>query len=329
MEKITSDMKLIKVLASEARREDVPEDQVQEAADIMAELAAEMTPENRYQLAQVMAYTIDELQQDSLDFLNTIADQKTIGYGDKAAFKVKTGGIKAYFQAKGSTTPRSMVSGRQILVDTEEISARPAIPLLQLKTKQVEMADLLREANREITNAKLKKIEQVLQAAVANFASPFYATGSGIVKDTLQKQINYFRRFGPVTILGDMEAISQLAALTGMAMSTTITQHSDKQIDEVNESGYIGRYMGCNVVALTNAFEADGETPILKTNWLYIIPGGMTGDTRNLKIVNEGNVMSVDATDINDLVYEVRLAQFFGAAFVTGKVPTIGAYMIG
>ena len=57
MEKITSDMKLIKVLASEARREDVPEDQVQEAADIMAELAAEMTPENRYQLAQVMAYT--------------------------------------------------------------------------------------------------------------------------------------------------------------------------------------------------------------------------------------------------------------------------------
>lgn len=329
MEKITSDMKLIKVLASEARREDVPEDQVQEAADIMAELAAEMTPENRYQLAQVMAYTIDELQQDSLDFLNTIADQKTIGYGDKAAFKVKTGGIKAYFQAKGSTTPRSMVSGRQILVDTEEISARPAIPLLQLKTKQVEMADLLREANREITNAKLKKIEQVLQAAVANFASPFYATGSGIVKDTLQKQINYFRRFGPVTILGDMEAISQLAALTGMAMSTTITQHSDKQIDEVNESGYIGRYMGCNVVALTNAFEADGVTPILKTNWLYIIPGGMTSDTRNLKIVNEGNVMSVDATDINDLVYEVRLAQFFGAAFVTGKVPTIGAYMIG
>lgn len=329
MEKITSDMKLIKVLASEARREDVPEDQVQEAADIMAELAAEMTPENRYQLAQVMAYTIDELQQDSLDFLNTIADQKTIGYGDKAAFKVKTGGIKAYFQAKGSTTPRSMVSGRQILVDTEEISARPAIPLLQLKTKQVEMADLLREANREITNAKLKKIEQVLQAAVANFASPFYATGSGIVKDTLQKQINYFRRFGPVTILGDMEAISQLAALTGMAMSTTMTQHSDKQIDEMNESGFIGKYMGCNVVALTNAFEADGVTPILKTNWLYIIPGGMTGDTRNLKIVNEGNVMSVDATDINDLVYEVRLAQFFGAAFVTGKVPTIGAYMIG
>lgn len=87
MEKITSDMKLIKVLASEARREDVPEDQVQEAADIMAELAAEMTPENRYQLAQVMAYTIDELQQDSLDFLNTIADQKRLAMATRLRSK--------------------------------------------------------------------------------------------------------------------------------------------------------------------------------------------------------------------------------------------------
>ena len=37
MEKITSDMKLIKVLASEARREDVPEDQVQERVYLMKE----------------------------------------------------------------------------------------------------------------------------------------------------------------------------------------------------------------------------------------------------------------------------------------------------
>ena len=169
----------------------------------------------------------------------------------------------------------------------------------------------------------------MLQAAIANFATPFYATGTGINKDALQKQINYFRRFGPVTILGDMEAISQLAALTGMAMSTTMTQHSENQINELNDSGFIGRYMGCNVIALTNAFEADGVTPILKTNWLYIIPGGMTGDTRNLKVVNEGAVSAVEAQDINDLVYEVRLDQWFGCAFVTGKVPTIGAYMIG
>jgi hypothetical protein len=329
MKKITSDMKLIKVLASQARNENVTDEQRTEAADIMAELATDMSPENRYQLAQVFAYTIDELQDSALDFLNTIADQKTVPYGGKPAFNVKTGGIKAYFQAKGSTTPRSMVSGKQILIDTEEVSARPAIPIMQIRTKQVEIADLIREANNEMTNAKIKKIEQVLQASISTYASPFYATGTGINKDALQKQINYFRRFGPVTILGDMEAVSQLASLTGMAMSNSLTQHSENQINELNDSGFIGRYMGCNVIALTNAFEADGVTPILQTNWLYIIPGGMTGDTRNLKVVTEGSVSAVESQDINDLVYEIRLDQWFGCAFVTGKNPTIGAYKIG
>lgn len=310
MKKITSDMKLIKVLASQARNEDVTEEQRSEAADIMAELATDMSPENRYQLAQVFAYTINELQDSALDFLSVVADQKSIPYGGKPAFNVKTGGIKAYFQAKGSTTPRSMVAGKQILIDTEEVSARPAIPIMQLRTKQVEMADLIREANSEMTNAKVKKIEQVLQASISTYASPFYATGTGVNKDVLQKQINYFRRFGPVTILGDMEAVSQLAGLTGMAMSSELTQHSDKQIDELNESGFIGRYMGCNVIALTNAFEADGVTPVLQTNWLYIIPGGMTGDTRNLKVVTEGSVSAIESQDINDLVYEIRLDQW-------------------
>lgn len=327
--KITRDMKLIKVLASDARHQEVENAQLEEAAQIMAELASDLSPENRYQLAQVFAYTVDELQQHSLDFLNCIADQKNIPYGGKPAFNVKTGGIKAYFQAKGSTTPRSMVAGKQILVETEEVSARPAIPLLQLRAKQVNIGDLLREANVEMTNAKLKKVEQVLQAAIATFASPFYGTGTGINKDVLQKQINYFRRFGPVTILGDLAAVSQLASLSGMAMSDTATQFSNNQIDEMNESGFIGRYMGCNVIAMNNAYEADGVTPVLKTNWLYIVPGATTGDARNLKLVNEGAVSAIDAQDINDNVYEIRLDQSFGAAFVSGKTPTIGAYMIG
>lgn len=106
-----------------------------------------MTPENRHQIAQTIAFTIDELQQRELDFLNRVADIKNIGYGDKAAFNVRTGAIKAYMQAKGSTTARSYISGRQMLVGTQEISARPAINIVDLRAGRVNMADLIREAN--------------------------------------------------------------------------------------------------------------------------------------------------------------------------------------
>ena len=66
-----------------------------------------MNPQNRHVMAQTLAYTLTDLQQHQLDFLNQIADQKNIGYGDKAAFRVKNNnGIKVVFQAKGATTPR-------------------------------------------------------------------------------------------------------------------------------------------------------------------------------------------------------------------------------
>ena len=327
--KVNKDRKLIKVLASPARFQEVAHDQAAEAEEIIAELSQDMSPENRHQIAQVIGYTVNDMQQGALDFLNVVADQKNIGYGDKAAFNVKTGGVKAYFQAKGSTTPRSFVSGKQILVDTEEVSARPAINVIDLRTGRVKMADLIREANREITNKKIKKIEQVLHAAVQNFAAPFYGTGTGIDKAVLDKIIAYFRRLGPVNIIGDIEAVSKLSGLVGMEMGNSLTQRSHAMVDEFNENGFIGKYNGCNVIALTNACEEGSTDPILNPNWLYIVPGNMSSDMRNLKIVNEGGMNSFEAQDINDLVFEVRLDQWFGAAFVTGKLPTIGGYLIG
>lgn len=326
---ITKDSKLVKLLAAQARNERVESDKAEEAANIINELAQDLTEGNCKQIAQTVAFVVDDLQKKSLDFLNLVADQKTIGYGDKAAFKVRTGGIKAYLQAKGSTTARSYVADKQILVDTKEISARPAINIIDLRAGRVNMADLIREANTAMTNKKLVMIEGVLHDAIDNFSTPFYGTGTGVVQATLDGQINYFRRLGPVGLLGDMAAVAQLAPLSGMAINSTTNQFSGNMIDEHNNNGFLGRYNGCDVIAMNNTYEDGSTTPILATDWIYILPGGMSADMRNLKIVNEGPVNSMAAQDINDLTYEVRLDQWFGCAFVVGQLPNIGAYHIG
>lgn len=326
--KVNRDSKLIKVLASQARKERIEPQSADEAAEIIAELTKDLTPENRHEIAQTIAYTIDELQQHELDFLNRVADVKNIGYNDKAAFNIRTGNIKAYIQAKGATTARSYVSGKQVSLETEEISARPAINIVDLRSGRVNIADLIREANQEITNKKMVAVEKVLHDSIDNYAAPFYASGNGVVKATLDAQLAYFRRLGPVTILGDMAAVSQQAGLTGMAMSATNNQFSNEQINEANNNGFIGRYNGCDVIAMNNGYEGGSTTPILDPNWLYIIPGGMSADARNLKLVNEGAVNSIENQNIDDMVFEVRLDQWFGAAFCAGQLPTIGAYKI-
>ena len=307
--KIERDMKLIKVLAAQNRNERVDSDKIAEANQIVAELATDLNPQKCHELAQIVAFTVDELQQKSLDFLGLVADIKNISYGEKAAFNIRTGGIKAYIQAKGATTARSYVSGSQILVDTKEISARPAINLIDLRTGRVNMGDLIREANEQMTNKKLALIERVLHNSIQNFGSPFYAKSTGSLNPAaLNAQLNHFQRLGPVTILGDR--VSELAPLTGMAMNANTNAFSGNLIDEHNNNGFIGKYIGCDVVAMNNAYDDDGVTPILATDWLYIIPGGQSADMRNLKVVNEGPVNSMSSQNIDDRVYEILLDQW-------------------
>ena len=326
--KVTRGSRLIKVLAAQTRNERVDSNLVNESVQIINELAQDLNPQNQHEIAQIIGYTVDELQPKALDFLNQVADIKNIGYGDKAAFKVSTGGIKAYIQAKGSTTARSYVADSQVLVGTKEISARPAINILDLRAGRVNMADLIRQANVAITNKKLVLIEAVLHDAIDNFGSPFYAHGQGIIQATLDSQLNYFRRLGSVTILGDNAAVGQLAPLTGMAINANSTQFSGNMIEEHNNNGFIGKYNGCDVVAMTNTYDEGAVTPMLSPDWLYILPGGVSSDMRNLKVVNEGPVSAVPSQNIDDMVYEVRLDQWFGAAFIVGRKPNIGAYCI-
>lgn len=303
--KIEKDSKLIKVLASQAMYKPVADADARQIAEISAELTKEVTSENMKQIAQAIGYSVQELQSHDLDFLSQVADIKNIGYNDKALFNVKTGGIKAYIQAKGSTTARSYVADRQVTVETKEISARPAINIVDLRAGRINFADLIREANQAMTNKKLVMIESVLHDAIDNYSSPFYGTGTGIVKATLDAQINYFRRLGPVTLLGDHAAVSQLAALTGFQFSSTQNQFSPSIIDEYNNNGRIGRYNGCEVVEMQNGYEPGSTSPILNASWIYIIPGGLSGDARNLKVVNEGGLNTFESQNIDDLTYEL------------------------
>lgn len=322
---IEKDMKLIKVLAADARNERLDSNVRKEANDIVNTMVDEG---NMKVIAQTVAFTVDELQKSSLGFLDMIADRKTVGFGDKAAFNMRTGHVQAYQQAKGSTTARSMVGSKQILVDTVEISARPAISIMDLRANRVNLADLVREANEELVHKELALVESAMIQGVQSYISPFYGTGTGVSKTVLDQQLAYFRRLGPVNIIGDISAVSQLAGLTGMAMNPTISQHSDGQIDEFNNNGFIGRYNGAAVIQMENAYVPGTTTPVLATDMLYIVPAGITPDMRNMKFVEEGTIQSFASQNIDDLVSEIRLDKWVGCKWVVGELPTAGGYKI-
>jgi hypothetical protein len=327
--KIERGTKLIKVLAAQNQNERIDSDQIEKANSLISELLEDLNPQTCHKIGQIVAYTVEELQNKALDFLGAIADEKNINYGEKAAFRVRTDGIHAYVQAKGAITARSYITDRQLLVGTKEISARPAINIVDLKANRFSMADLIKEANAKMLEKKLEIVENVLQAGFINInKSPWYAKSvGGLNPTTLDQQVTHFRRLGPVTLLGDIAAVGQLDVSAGMQVNATPTwSYSGNMLDQHNDNGHLGRWHGADVVGMTNAYKEDGVTPVLNPNWIYIIPGAQSADMRNLKIVNEGGINSMANQNIDDRVTEILLYTWFGAAFVVGKNPTAGAH---
>lgn len=273
-----------------------------------------------------MGYTVNEMTKPQTDWLNQVADVKRVGYGEKAAFRTKLEGITAFIQAKGGTPARSKIAHKQVTLDTIAVSARPVINMYELKTGRVQMADLIRDASYEMHTKQIQYIQQVLNAAASSWASPFYGTGAGISKTVLNPMIQHWMRTGAVTLLGDIAIVSKLADETGFTAATGTQQYSPSIIDEVIKTGIIGVYYGAKVVNLVNPYLDDNVTPVIDTKRLYILPSAASVDMRPLKVLYEGDVQSTESTNIDDLAYEIRLDQFFGAGIVTGKTPAMSVY---
>lgn len=277
-------------------------------------------------IGQLVGFTVNEMTKPQSDWLNHVADVKHVGYGEKAAFKVKMDGIQAFIQAKGATPARSKIAHKQVTLDTIAVSARPVINLYELRTGRVQMADLIRDASNEMTTKQTEYIQSVLHTAAESWATPFYGSGSGIVKTVLNPMIQHWMRTGAVSLLGDIAIVSKLSEQTGFTAATTTQQFSPAVIDEVMRTGVIGSYYGAKVVNLVNPYLGDNVTPAIDTKRLYILPSGASSDMRPLKVLYEGDVQSTESTNIDDLAYEVRLDQWFGAGIVVGKTPTMSVY---
>ena len=188
------------------------------------------------------------------------------------------------------------------------------------------MADLIRDASYEMNVKEIQYIQSVLHSAADNWSTPFYGAGTGIVKSVLNPMIQHWMRTGSVPLLGAVAVISKLAEQTGFTAATATQQYSPSVIEEVMRTGLIGTYYGAKVVTLVNPFLNDNITPLIDTRRLYILPSAASSDMRPLKVVYEGSVQSVESTNIDDLAYEIRLDQWFGAGIVTGKTPTMSVY---
>lgn len=288
--------------------------------EFAAELMANPTPENRYHMAQMIQFAVENIILERTDYLNQIADFKQIGDNDRAMFDAEYDNSFAVIQADNASTPMWMPGGKSVDVDTVEVSSRFAVSMYDIRSGK---ADIGKLANRAAMRIEEKIVGLALAALDGAYngtqiTSPFYGSGSGVVTNTLDPMITYLRRFGNVNLLGDIEIIDKLTQANGAGWV------SDNMRDEYNQFGFIGRYKGSPAYVIANGYYQDGTTPVVPVKKLFLVPNGLVSP---LKVVRRGTVLGVEEQHADTAMFEMSLRQRAGAAVVYGNHPGMGVYV--
>ena len=326
---IYKDSNIVEVATAAARHEKIDSKVREDADKLIKDLASDPNPHNKYQIAQLVKFAVNDIIKRDTNWLDLIADTKRVGFGDKAEFDVKLPGVRAFIQAKGATTPRTKNSRKAFTMETISVSSRPFINIVELQNGLANAADLINDASYQMEVAINRHVQSVLTAAASNWQAPYYGTGSGLVKGTLDPMIiHWIRTTGGAAILGDIAELNKLGPLTGWTSTTNTQQYADQLIVEQNANVFLGTYLGAKAISLANPFVEDGtDSVVFDTDKLYILPTGVDAGMRPLKVVFEGDVFSTEATNIDDLSWEIRLDQYFNAGIAYGDRPYMGVYL--
>ena len=326
---IKKDSQIVEVATAAARHERLDSNVVENANQLNRDLASDPNPHNKYQIAQLVKFAVNDIIKHDTNWLDLIADTKRVGFGDKAEFDVKLPSVRAFIQAKGATTPRTKNSRKAFTMETISVSSRPFINIVELQNGLANAADLINDASYQMEVAINRHVQSVLTAAASNWQAPYYGTGSGLVKATLDPMIiHWIRTTGGAAILGDIAELNKLGPLTGWTSTTNTQQYADQLIVEQNANVFLGTYLGAKAISLANPFVEDGtDSVVFDTDKLYILPTGVDAGMRPLKVVFEGDVFSTEATNIDDLSWEIRLDQYFNAGIAYGDRPYMGVYL--
>lgn len=298
-----------------------------EARQVIQELAKNPTPANRYEIASLVAFAVDDVVNQRTQYLDLFADVQRVSPNEKAKFDVKLKGIQAFLSAKGATVERSRIYKKNVTLDTEAVIARPSVSFMDLAMGKVNFDEIIADAAYEMETKMVGRIQNIFYNGFSTYSTPNYANGAGLVKATLDAQIVAFQRLGvPVTLVGDHAVIAKLAELTGFTAATGTKQFAESIILDQNANGFVGVYNGCNVVKLVNPYvNGSFSETILKADVLYIVPTGAPS-MRPLKVAIENDIPPMDATNIDDRSYEMRLDKHFGAGLVFGDRAYMGIY---
>lgn len=274
---------------------------VKEAEAFLSEMAS--TEDGRAEIAEVIAIYLDK-NWSKFDISPYICNYRNFQLGDKPEFRLKKKGIKAYWIAPNSYTPKSRNYQETLSMEFETISARPECLLDEIKAGRIQgLAELLRDTREAVQTGISSKVFTILGQVYNETSNDdmYDVNTTSLTQASLDKAIDtvFYKTGVRPTIIGDMLLTNQIMKFEGF---------TEEAREEIRKTGKIGVYRGATILGLPEIKdEATGKVVVPK-NRLYIVSSkiGYAG--------TYGSTKSGQESSIDDWSWNARLDKEWGMA---------------
>lgn len=260
---------------------------------------------------ELMGVMVDEvLPQNIKNVYGPVADILTTNHGDKPRFILKKGrmNVKRFVTKVAAAGVYERVRLDRDYIDVDIYAHGGAI----FQTIEGFLAG--RESISELLNIFIEQLEVALHEDIATALTASYArlpaankhSVNSFVKTEFDRILNTVRAYGQPTIFCTLSFAGSLIP------TDSFVSEIDKM--EMRNMGYIGKYLGANVVIIPQTFKDETNTETIVNNQqAYVIPAG--ADEKPLKVALEGNTL-IRSIDREDWSTEMQIYRKMGVALL-------------
>lgn len=270
---------------------------IKRAERMIEEIAA--TEDGKNQLADIVGIVLQE-SMNFLDIAPMISENKHFTYGERPEFRLKQKGVKAYWIAPNSSTPKTRNYDSVLTMEFETLSVRPTALLSDLEHGRIRsLMELLVDAQEALRYAIVEKIFTILDQAYNAEKEEdgendrFYVDSTGLTEETLKKAIRRvtYKNGGNPVILGDKLLVDEICDFKGFAPALE---------EEIQRTGKLGTYYGASIIGVHKVYDEANDKVVIPEKRLYVI-GNKIGYSATY-----GDMKSGQETSIEDWTWNTR-----------------------
>lgn len=267
---------------------------------------------NKLAIFELVGTMVDEILPIRVtEIMGGFADLKTFAHGDKPRFHLKRGreNVKRFVTRVAAAGVYERVRLDRDYFDMEVYAHGGAVyqTLEGFLAGREDISDVFEIMVEGIEDEMYSDISTALIGTLTTMPAANQHDAAGFVEEEFLRILNTVRAYGQPVIFCTQEFAGTIVP---SYLFVGAADHAD-----MRNQGYLGRFMGADVVVLPQSFTDSTNTQtVIDPQYAYIMPGGNAAE-KPIKVALEGNTLVRDV-EREDWSTEIQMYKKMGTAIV-------------